>query len=107
KEDVARFAEKTRTENAGGRRAMDQEEEKLGINTGVLAINPFSGETIPVWVANYVLMEYGTGAVMRVPAHDERDYEFAQKYSLPIRRVIERVSHAQESIAHDTLSEDQ
>ncbi|MEP6719113.1 MAG: leucine--tRNA ligase [bacterium] len=107
KEDVARFAEKTKTENAGSRRAMDQEEEKLGINTGVLAINPFSGETIPVWVANYVLMEYGTGAVMSVPAHDERDYEFAQKYSLPIRRVIERVSHEQESIAHDSLSEDQ
>ncbi len=107
KEDVARFAEKTKTDNPGGRRAMDQEEEKLGINTGVLAINPFSGETIPVWVANYVLMEYGTGAVMSVPAHDERDYEFAQKYSLPIRRVIERVSHEQESIAHDALSEDQ
>ncbi|MFN2497744.1 MAG: leucine--tRNA ligase [Pyrinomonadaceae bacterium] len=107
KDDVAGFAEKTKTENAGGRRALDQEEEKLGINTGVLALNPFSGETIPVWVANYVLMEYGTGAVMSVPAHDERDYEFAQKYSLPIRRVIERVSHDQQSIPHDALSEDQ
>ncbi|MGI8836319.1 MAG: leucine--tRNA ligase [Pyrinomonadaceae bacterium] len=107
KDDVARFAEKTKTENAGGRRALDQEEEKLGINTGVLALNPFSGETIPAWVANYVLMEYGTGAVMSVPAHDERDYEFAQKYSLPIRRVIERVSHNQQSIPHDALSEDQ
>ncbi len=107
KDDVARFAEKIRKESAGGSRVVDQEEEKLGINTGVLAINPFSGETIPVWVANYVLMEYGTGAVMSVPAHDERDYEFAQKYSLPIRRVIERVSHEQESIAHDALSEDQ
>jgi leucyl-tRNA synthetase len=105
--DVARFAEKIRKENAGGSRVVDQEEEKLGINTGVLAINPFSGETIPVWVANYVLMEYGTGAVMSVPAHDERDHEFAQKYSLPIRRVIERVSHEQESIVHDALSEDQ
>ncbi len=107
KDDVARFAAKIRKENAGASRVVDQEEEKLGINTGVLAINPFSGETIPVWVANYVLMEYGTGAVMSVPAHDERDYEFAQKYSLPIRRVIERVSHEQESIAHDALSEDQ
>lgn len=107
KADVARFAEKIRKQNAGGSRAMDQEEEKLGINTGLLAINPFSGETIPVWVANYVLMEYGTGAVMSVPAHDERDYEFAQKYSLSIRRVIERVSHEQESIAHDASSEDQ
>jgi leucyl-tRNA synthetase len=107
KHDVNRFAEKTRKRNAGSARALDQEEEKLGINTGVLAINPFSGETIPVWVANYVLMEYGTGAVMSVPAHDERDYEFAQKYSLPIRRVIERVSHDQESIAHDASNEDQ
>jgi leucyl-tRNA synthetase len=58
-------------------------------------------------VANYVLIEYGTGAVMSVPAHDERDFEFAQKYSLPIRRVIERISHAQESIPHDPLSADQ
>jgi leucyl-tRNA synthetase len=60
-----------------------------------------------VWVANYVLMEYGTGAVMAVPAHDERDFEFAQRYSLSIRRVIERVSHEQEQIAHDPTSEDQ
>ncbi len=64
------------------------DEEKEGLNTGRLAINPFSGEAIPVWVANYVLIEYGTGAVMSVPAHDERDFEFAQKYSLPIRQVI-------------------
>ncbi len=107
KDDVSKFAEKIRNENASRGRALDQEEEKQGINTGVLAVNPFSGETIPVWVANYVLMEYGTGAVMSVPAHDERDYEFAQKYSLPIRRVIERVSHEQESITHDPESEDQ
>ena len=71
------------------------EEEKEGLNTGVLAINPFSGESVPVWVANYVLMEYGTGAVMSVPAHDERDFEFAQKYSLPIRQVIAPVTHEQ------------
>ena len=60
-----------------------------------------------MWVANYVLMEYGTGAVMSVPAHDERDFEFAQKYSLPVRRVIERVSHEQEAIEHDPSREDQ
>ncbi len=106
KNEVMAFAEKIKTEKA--RRANPAEEvEKEGINTGVLAVNPFSGESIPVWVANYVLMDYGTGAVMSVPAHDERDYEFAQKYSLPIRRVIERISHSQESIAHDPMHEDQ
>ena len=73
-------------------RVDEAEEEKEGLNTGVLAINPFSGETLPVWVANYVLMEYGTGAVMSVPGHDERDFEFAQKYSLPIRQVIAPVT---------------
>ncbi|HEY0322474.1 MAG TPA: leucine--tRNA ligase [Pyrinomonadaceae bacterium] len=69
------------------------DEEKEGINTGLQAINPFSGELIPVWVANYVLTEYGTGAVMAVPAHDERDFEFAQKYTLPIRQVIAPITH--------------
>jgi leucyl-tRNA synthetase len=106
KEQVLAFAAKVKTEKAA--RARDAEdEEKQGINTGVLAVNPFSGESVPVWVGNYVLIEYGTGAVMSVPAHDERDFEFAQKYSLPIRRVIERISHDQESIVHDALSEDQ
>jgi leucyl-tRNA synthetase len=94
KQDVEAFAEKVKTEKAAGR-AIDEEEEKEGLNTGALAINPFSGEVVPVWVANYVLMEYGTGAVMSVPAHDERDFEFAQKYSLPIRQVIAPVSHDQ------------
>jgi leucyl-tRNA synthetase len=93
KRDVEAFAEKVRNERASGREVV--EEEKEGLNTGVLAINPFSGEIVPVWVANYVLMEYGTGAVMSVPAHDERDFEFAQKYSLPIRQVIAPVSHEQ------------
>lgn len=63
-------------------------EEKIGLFTGHYAINPVNGEKIPVWVANFVLMEYGTGAIMSVPAHDQRDYEFAQKYGLPIRTVI-------------------
>ena len=93
KTDVDAFAQKLRTQRAAGREAG--EEEKEGLNTGVLAINPFSGEPVPVWVANYVLMDYGTGAVMSVPAHDERDFEFAQKYSLPIRQVIAPVTHEQ------------
>jgi leucyl-tRNA synthetase len=107
KADVVAFAEKNKTERARRSSAGEEEEEKEGINTGVLAINPFSGESVPVWIGNHVLMDYGTGAVMSVPAHDERDYEFAQKYSLPIRRVIERISHEQEAIAHDRVHEDQ
>jgi leucyl-tRNA synthetase len=106
KNEVMAFAEKVKTQKAR-RVNPGEEEEKEGLNTGVLAVNPFSGESVPVWVANYVLMEYGTGAVMSVPAHDERDYEFAQKYSLAIRRVIERISHSQESITHDPSNEDQ
>jgi len=62
--------------------------EKRGMNTGLEAVHPLSGEPLPIWVANYVLMEYGTGAVMAVPAHDERDFEFAKKYHLPIKQVI-------------------
>jgi len=64
------------------------EVEKEGIDTGKKAINPFNGEAIPIWISNYVLMEYGTGAIMAVPAHDQRDFEFAKKYSLPIKVVI-------------------
>ncbi|WP_439102778.1 leucine--tRNA ligase [Congregibacter sp.] len=62
--------------------------EKLGMDTGLRAVHPLTGEEVPVWVANYVLMDYGSGAVMAVPAHDERDYEFASKYELPIKTVI-------------------
>lgn len=109
KADIQAFAEKVRQERAT--RGDEAEEEKEGLNTGVIAINPFSGETVPVWVANYVLMEYGTGAVMSVPAHDERDFEFAQKYSLPIRQVIGPVTHAEikaepvETVAGDASAE--
>jgi leucyl-tRNA synthetase len=74
----------------------DEEPEKEGIDTGLKAINPFSGEELPIWVANYVLIEYGTGAVMSVPAHDERDFEFAKKFDLPIRQVISEPELAHE-----------
>jgi len=63
-------------------------QEKRGMATGLFAIHPISGEQVPIWVANFVLMGYGTGAVMAVPGHDERDFEFATKYSLPIKQVI-------------------
>jgi len=62
--------------------------EKHGVRTGHYAINPFNGERLPIWIANYILMDYGTGAIMSVPAHDERDYEFAKKYNIEIRLVI-------------------
>jgi leucyl-tRNA synthetase len=63
-------------------------QEKAGMDTGLQVLHPLTGEKLPVWVANYVLMGYGEGAVMAVPAHDERDFEFAHKYKLPIRQVI-------------------
>jgi leucyl-tRNA synthetase len=62
--------------------------EKTGVFTGSYAINPATGEPVPIWVADYVLMEYGTGAIMAVPGHDERDFEFAQRFGLPIVRVV-------------------
>ena len=65
--------------------------EKEGFFTGRFASNPFSGEQVPIWVANFVLAEYGTGAVQAVPAHDQRDFEFAQKYEIPFRVVIQPV----------------
>ena len=67
---------------------LSGEIEKDGFDTGFRAINPFTGQPVPVWVANFVLGEYGTGAIMSVPAHDERDFEFARKFGLPIRVVV-------------------
>ena len=64
-------------------------QEKLGIDTGLYAIHPFTGEELPIWIGNFVLSEYGSGALMAVPAHDQRDYEFAKKYNLSIKQVIE------------------
>ncbi len=69
--------------------------EKEGIATGLFAIHPITGEKLPIWIANFVLIEYGTGAVMSVPAHDQRDWEFASKYDLPIKPVIAPVDDSQ------------
>jgi leucyl-tRNA synthetase len=75
--------------HAGARSAVEREEkEKDGVFTGRYATNPVNGEEIPIWVADYVLMEYGTGAIMAVPAHDERDYAFAKRYGLSIKPVV-------------------
>ncbi len=78
------IAEQRRAKEAGDIGSI----EKHGVFTGRYAKNPYNGEAVPVWVANYILMDYGTGAIMSVPAHDERDYEFAEKYKLEIRLVI-------------------
>ena len=73
----------------GGTSEADLEtQEKKGVDTGLRAIHPISGEAVPIWAANFVLMSYGSGAVMSVPAHDQRDYEFARSYGLPLRQVI-------------------
>ena len=77
-----------RSRRRRGRRATLGAIEKHGVATGRFAVNPFNGERVPIWVANYILADYGTGAIMSVPAHDERDFEFATKYGLPVKRVI-------------------
>ncbi|HHY37942.1 MAG TPA: leucine--tRNA ligase, partial [Clostridia bacterium] len=84
---VTRFIEKTKEMNEITR--LSTETEKEGVFTGAYCVNPLSGEEVPIWVTNYVLLEYGTGAVMGVPAHDQRDFEFAKKYGLPIKVVID------------------
>ena len=82
--DVADYVRRT-----AARSTVEREtKEKDGVFTGRYAVNPVNGESIPIWVADYVLMEYGTGAIMAVPAHDERDHQFAEKYGLEIRQVV-------------------
>src|SRR5438046_3977287 len=83
---VREYVEKARKETEIER--MSTEREKTGVATGGFAINPLNGERIPIWVADYVLVTYGTGAIMAVPAHDERDFEFATRHDLAIREVI-------------------
>jgi len=78
--------------------------EKHGVNTGRFAINPYNQEKIPIWIANYIVMDYGTGAIMSVPAHDERDYEFAKKYRLKIKLVIiSRADDPEETMAEPPI----
>lgn len=85
-ENVMAFIEKMKGLNEIARTSTEAEKE--GMFIGHYCINPLSGQLVPIWIANYVLLEYGTGAVMGVPGHDERDFEFAKKYNLPITRVI-------------------
>ena len=79
--------------------------EKKGMATDLLAVHPLTGKTVPIWVANFVLMEYGTGAVMAVPAHDQRDFEFAQKYDLPINQVIAPANNETIDLSKEAFTE--
>ncbi|OOF47717.1 leucine--tRNA ligase [Rodentibacter trehalosifermentans] len=79
--------------------------EKKGMPTGLFALHPLTGEKLPIWVANFVLMHYGTGAVMAVPAHDQRDYEFAQKYALPLKQVIAPLEGQHIDLAKEAFTE--
>src|SRR5712691_7474052 len=103
KDEVMQFAEKVKSARVHRAADATEEEEKIGMNTGQLAVNPFNGELLPIWVANYVLIDYGSGAVMSVPAHDERDFEFARKYTLPIRQVIAPIVHGQQGESDDSV----
>ncbi|WP_448536159.1 leucine--tRNA ligase [Pseudothermotoga sp.] len=99
KHDLEHFLVRVSTQDRHRRGSLEAEKE--GFFTGRYAINPVNGEKVPIYVANYILMEYGTGAIMGVPAHDQRDYEFAKKYDLPIRQVIEPLEPFDEDRAYD------
>ena len=81
------YMKKSNNQSDQDRTADDK--EKTGVFTGSYVVNPYNGEQVPLWIADYVLGSYGTGAVMAVPAHDERDFEFAKKYDLEIRQSVE------------------
>lgn len=87
KEAVAAYLDKVKSKSDLER--TDLAKEKTGVFTGAFAVNPANGEKMPIWIADYVLVSYGTGAIMAVPAHDERDYEFAKTFDLPIKEVVE------------------
>ncbi len=86
-EEVRAFVQRVMREDKAAR--TDEKQVKEGVFTGAYAVNPLNNEKVPIWVGNFVLMEYGTGAIMSVPAHDQRDFEFAKRYGLPVRVVIQ------------------
>lgn len=103
KAEIAAFLEECRhTETS---EAALETMEKKGVDSGFKAQHPVTGELVPVWIANFVLMGYGTGAVMSVPAHDQRDYEFAQKYSIAIKQVVFSASENEDSITEQAFTE--
>ncbi len=100
KDRVQQYVESAASSTEIERMAVDR--EKTGVFTGSYAVNPLNGEEVPIWIADYVIATYGTGAVMAVPAHDQRDFEFAKKYDLPIRLVI---NPSGEIITEPTMTE--
>jgi leucyl-tRNA synthetase len=101
--DVAAFLESCKLMETS--EAAMETMEKRGIDSGYQAVHPLTGELVPVWIANFVLMNYGTGAVMSVPAHDQRDYEFAKKYGIAIKAVIAAVDGANDEIAEKAFTD--
>ncbi|KAF2957981.1 leucine--tRNA ligase [Thermotoga sp. Ku-13t] len=99
KHDLEQFLVRVSMQDRHRRGALETEKE--GFFTGRYAINPVNGERVPIYVANYILMEYGTGAIMGVPAHDQRDYEFAKKYNISIKQVIQPSEPFNEGRAYD------
>jgi leucyl-tRNA synthetase len=99
--EVKQYVEQARRQSEIQREAADK--EKTGVFTGGYAINPVNNEKIPIWIADYVLMSYGTGAIMAVPAHDQRDFEFARKYDLEVRPVIQPAES--ESLVGEQMTE--
>jgi len=99
--DVRAYQEAAGALDLVARQKVDAEREKTGVFTGAFCRNPATGDPIPVWVADYVLMGYGTGAIMAVPGHDQRDFDFARRFDLPIRRVVAPTAEA----AGDPLEE--
>ncbi len=98
--EVRAFVQRVMRQDKAAR--TDEAQEKEGVFTGAYAVNPLNNEKVPVWVGNFVLMEYGTGAIMSVPSHDQRDFEFAKKYGLPIRVVIQ---NAEKNLDSRTMKE--
>lgn len=88
REEVAEYKKVCATKSELERTELNK--EKTGVFTGSYAVNPVNGKKIPIWIADYVLATYGTGAIMAVPAHDDRDYEFAKKFNIPIIQVLEK-----------------
>jgi leucyl-tRNA synthetase len=99
-DQVREFCQRVMREDKAAR--TDEKQKKEGIFTGAYAINPLNNEKVPIWVGNFVLMEYGTGAIMSVPAHDQRDFEFARTYGIPVRVVIQ---NAEKNLDPSTMKE--